>query len=252
MKTVMDNHPNVFFGAHAVEIAPPTGGKSHIMAHAASVGASGGSSGGMPCIYTLKVKRDHANAHLKTKAHWVLGCVPKPAAHEPEQTFYVGRKWAVNGFDRYWGFVIFSGKRHYGWIDGTNVHGKKGKSVRRLSTYAAYVSSVRSVMRHAWRYHGKYHKVPVLATFESDAKTITLYQNRDASEASDVTVKPSSKGKYRFFVRWASNGWILVGHDGWYFVKGSYKNLKFTGIKATEGRTMESMSLSAIASVATP
>jgi hypothetical protein len=251
----METNPNVFFGGHAVEIAPPAGGKSHIMAHAASAGASGGSSAGLPCIYTLKVKRGSPNAHLKTKAHWVLGGIPKPADGEPEHTFYVGKKWTNNGFDRYWGFVIFGGKRYYGWIDGPNVHGKKGKSVRRLKTYAAYVASVRAVMLHAWRYlDKKHHAIPVQAKFKSSEKKLTLYRNRDSSEASTTFIHKPAKGDYFLFVRWASSKWILVGHDGWYFIKGSYKDLKFKGkgLEKTDKRPMESMTLSSIASHAIP
>lgn len=229
----MESNPKVFVGGHALEMAPGAGGKRQVMARAASVGSRGGTPVGTECNYSLKIKPDHPNVHLKTKAHWIIGWVPPPEKGGKRRSFYASRRWVNNGFVRYWGFVTFDGRRHYGWIDHMHVGTRKGKGSKRPGSYDDYRNGVIKLMQRAWRYRSpEHHKIPVNALIRSDASEVTLYKNRKASKENfAATVKKKKKGArgFKFAIRYASKSWILVkygsGHE-WYFLQASYKNIE--------------------------
>jgi hypothetical protein len=242
----MATNPKVFVGAHALEIAPSASGGSDLKAHAASVESIGGAAAGTACNFTLKINPHHPNVHLKTKAHWILGWVPPPEKKGHKRTFFVGRQWQNNGFWRYWGFVTFGGRKHYGWVDHVHFEKRRGKSTKKPGSYDAFRGSVHNLMKRAWRYRGEFHKVPVLAEFPTAGAEVNLYNNRDAGEAPAVVVKRPKDHPFRFAVRWAGKGWILVAHGGghgWYFIQASYKTIKLNPTKKLHKRDKQTQTM---------
>ncbi len=232
----MPRKPDVFVGGTEIE-APSSPGRGPVTARAAAVGMRGGPPVGSPCRVQLKLKDDHPNIHLKTKAHWILGWVPPPAKKGQRRVFQAAYRWSHNGFIRYWGFVTFHGKRHYGWIDGLHFTTVRNERTQKPKPYGDYRAQVHDLMRAAWRYRKRTrkddsNKIPVRMFYETRADEITLYKNRDDTRAENVAMTLTRKKKaagIQVFVRWASKGWVLIkapgdGHE-WYFMKASYKDL---------------------------
>jgi hypothetical protein len=126
------------------------------------------------------------NAHLKTRAHWVLGWIPplEPKPHSNPKLdgefkgrlFYAYRVWKDNG-TRYWGYVEFDGKKCFGWIDPQNykvtskkLQKKSAEAVQKM--YSAYRSQTLKRMKKAWRY-----RVPI--------KLPSSAHDRDAPSVAD-------------------------------------------------------------------
>ncbi|MEP7122952.1 MAG: hypothetical protein ABJE95_18640 [Byssovorax sp.] len=228
----MSVNPSVSLGGHVVEVGPGAGGKHQIFAAAPAVGSAGGALAGSPCSYTLRIKPDHPNVHLKTKAHWIIGWVPPPAKGVRYRSFHAARVWHLNGITRYWGFVKFDGEKHHGWIDGIHLESHKEKSTEKPGSYEAYRLKVRKLIKRAWRYLGENHKKPVNAMFVTSAEVMKLYHNPIENEenlADTVHRAKNAKG-FLVAVRYASDTWLLVhrggGHE-WNFLKASYKDVDF-------------------------
>jgi len=208
------------------------------MARAASTGMRGGPPVGSPCRVALKLKDDHPNIHLKTKAHWILGWVPPPSRRGQKRVFQAAYRWDHRGFVRYWGFVTFHGKRHYGWVDALHFTRERKKRTQKPGPYERYRAQVHDLMRTAWRYRKRTqrdesNKIPVRMLFKTRDDEVTLYKNRDDTRAENIAItlkRPKKADGISVFVRWASRGWILVkapgdGHE-WYFLKGSHRDLE--------------------------
>jgi hypothetical protein len=246
-RAVMENNPKVFVGGHALEMEPSAGGKRQVMAYTASAQSRGGTPAGTPCHYSLKIKPDHPNVHLKTKAHWIIGWVPPPEKHGKKRTFYAARRWVNNGFVRYWGFVTFDGQRHYGWLDHLHLENHKGKGSQKPGSYDDYRNGVISLMKRAWRYRSKeHHKIPVNALIRSTALEVKLYKNRKASEANLAATVKKKHGAhgFNFAIRYATKTWILVkygsGHE-WYFLKASYKHVELNPKRPERDKETQTM-----------
>ena len=166
------------------------GDKYPMMVYRPDTSGAGGAPIGTPVHYSMRIKEDHGNAHLKTKAHWIIGTVPPPKEGK-KRTFVAGRKWIHNGFVRYWGFVKWAGKRHYGWIDGLHLEKKKHKTALKVGSYDAYRKKVKRMMTRAWRYRKQYegdprNAYPVAALLKTDRDELLLYSN--PVESSDYVV----------------------------------------------------------------
>lgn len=214
------------------------GDKYPMMVYRPDTSGAGGAPIGTPVHYSMRIKEDHGNAHLKTKAHWIIGTVPPPKEGK-KRTFVAGRKWIHNGFVRYWGFVKWAGKRHYGWIDGLHLEKKKHKTALKVGSYDAYRKKVKRMMTRAWRYRKQYegdprNAYPVAALLKTDRDELLLYSN--PVESSDYVVDrvphpkdgKKRRGGFQISVRYANKKWILAhrgsGHT-WYFIRASYEDL---------------------------
>ncbi len=101
------------------------------------------------------------NAHLKTRAHWILGWIPprEPAADHRfvGRNFIALRQWTTpTGFVRYWGYVVFDKRKNWGWVDQGNYKvlrsGPRHGAGQVSADYARYTERTLDLMQVAWRY----------------------------------------------------------------------------------------------------
>lgn len=242
------NLPDVFLGGHPLQLDGGIGAARKVTALAARVRPKGRSPRKKDQVYRRRLWVD-AGAHLKTRDGWVIGWVPPGKGKDGRRPFYAGiqankRKEKGKGYHtRYWGYVVFDGKKHYGWVDDHKISGKRAKKAhhKKLLPYSRCQDGVAARITRVWAYkrihyksakkEAKNHalvKKPV-NVFMPTNKALELYYNpilgkevhlvgrslepRDVDGRTGVTFK----------VRWTGRGWCLVQEPGeggdWVFLR---------------------------------